>query len=102
MTRCPVPRVSGKEPRMSIGAGIVLFVIGAILTFALNVEVGWVNLDLVGYILMGAGVVVVLIGVVLLMRRRRTDVVNRTTVDPVAGEQVTRRSAASTDDAAGL
>ena len=30
---------------MSIGAGIVLFVIGAILAFALNVQVDWVNLD---------------------------------------------------------
>lgn len=87
---------------MSIGAGIVLFVIGAILAFALNVQTEWVNLDLVGYILMGAGVVVVLIGVVLLMRRRRTDVVTRSTVDPAMGEQVTRRTAATTDDTAGL
>lgn len=39
---------------MSIGTGIVLFVIGAILVFAVNVEVTWVNLDMVGYILMGA------------------------------------------------
>jgi hypothetical protein len=87
---------------MSIGAGIVLFVIGAILAFALNVQLDWVNLDLVGYILMGAGVVIVLIGIVLLMRRRRADVVTRSTVDPVAGEQVTRRSTATTDDTAGL
>jgi len=35
---------------MSIGTGIVLFVIGAILTFALNFETGWLNLDLVGWI----------------------------------------------------
>ena len=35
---------------MSIGTGIVLFVIGAILAFAVNVEVEWINLDLVGYI----------------------------------------------------
>ncbi|WP_345802486.1 DUF6458 family protein [Microbacterium sp. AZCO] len=87
---------------MSIGAGIVLFVIGAILAFALNVQLDWVNLDLVGYILMGAGVVVVLIGIVLLMRRRRSDVVTHTAVDPVAGERVTRRSTATPDDTAGL
>lgn len=55
---------------MSIGSGIVLFVIGAILTFALDVEVEWINLDLVGYICMGAGVVIFLIGLVLLGRRR--------------------------------
>jgi hypothetical protein len=87
---------------MSIGAGIVLFVIGAILTFALNVQLDWVNLDLVGYILMAAGVVVVLIGIVLMMRRRRSEVVTRNTVDPVAGEQVTRRSTAHPDDTVGL
>ena len=55
---------------MSIGVGIFLFVVGAVLTFALNVELGWINLDLVGYLLMGAGIVVVIIGLVLLMRRR--------------------------------
>ncbi len=77
---------------MSMGAGIVLFVIGAILAFAVNVQVDWVNLDLIGYILMGAGFLVFVLGIVLLMRRRQTETVSRTAVDPVAGEQVTRRS----------
>lgn len=40
---------------MSIGAGIALFVIGAILLFAVDVDVTYVNLDMIGYILMGAG-----------------------------------------------
>ncbi|MGO2684431.1 MAG: DUF6458 family protein [Microbacterium sp.] len=57
---------------MSIGSGIALFVIGAILAFAINIEVSWLNLDIMGYILMGAGVVVFIIGIVLLARRRRT------------------------------
>ncbi|NYE20351.1 DUF6458 family protein [Microbacterium immunditiarum] len=83
---------------MSIGAGIALFAIGAILTFAVNVETEWVNLDLIGYILMGAGVVVFIVGLVLLMRRRRSDTVTRTAVDPAAGERVTRQSTATTDD----
>lgn len=87
---------------MSIGAGIVLFAIGAVLTFALNVEVGWINLDMVGYILMGAGVVIFLVGIVLLMRRRRSETVSRTAVDPTVNERVTRHSSSSTDDAAGL
>lgn len=82
---------------MSIGTGVVLFVIGAILTFAVNVEVEWANLDLVGYILMGAGVVVFLIGLVLLARRRRSDTVTHTTVDPSVGERTTRQSTASND-----
>ncbi|GAB3599162.1 DUF6458 family protein [Microbacterium tumbae] len=82
---------------MSIGTGIALFVIGAILAFAIDVEVEWADLDLIGYILMGAGVVVFLVGIILMARRRRTDVVTRTAVDPAAGEQVTRR-ATRTDD----
>ncbi|MDF2576207.1 MAG: hypothetical protein K0S05_3119, partial [Agromyces sp.] len=43
---------------MSLGLGIVLFVIGAILAFALNLTVDWINLQLVGYILMIAGAIV--------------------------------------------
>ncbi|WP_309066635.1 DUF6458 family protein [Microbacterium sp.] len=76
---------------MSIGTGIVLFVIGAILTFALNVQVDWADLDLIGYILMGAGVVVFLVGIILLARRRRTDVVTRTDAAP-DGSAVSRHT----------
>ncbi|WP_404475777.1 DUF6458 family protein [Microbacterium aerolatum] len=87
---------------MSIGTGIVLFVIGAILAFAINVEVEWANLDLIGYILMGAGAVVFIIGLVLVARRRQTNSVTQTSVDPGSGSQTTRRSTSSPDDAAGL
>jgi hypothetical protein len=45
-------------------------VIGAILVFAVNVQIDVVNLDLIGYILMGAGAIVFLIGIVLLASRR--------------------------------
>ncbi len=83
---------------MSIGTGVVLFVIGAILVFALNIEVQGIDLDMVGYILMGAGVVVFVIGLVLLTRRRRSDVVTRTEVDPGAPGSVSRRSVTSRDD----
>lgn len=81
---------------MSIGAGIVLVAIGAILVFAVNVDVGWLNLDMVGYILMVAGVVVFLMGIVLMFRRRRTDTITRSDADGT--HQVTR----TPDDAAGL
>lgn len=87
---------------MSIGAGIALFAIGAILAFAVNVEVEWVNLDMIGYILMGAGAIIFIIGLVLMARRRRSDTVTRSAVDPVAGERVTRQSTSTTDDTAGL
>ncbi len=55
---------------MTIGTGIVLLVIGAILVFAVNVDVEYVNLDLIGYILMIAGGVVVLLGLIFMMTRR--------------------------------
>lgn len=83
---------------MSIGAGIVLFVIGAVLAFAVNVEVEWVNLDMVGYIFMGAGFLVFVLGLIMLARRRQTETVTRTAVDPTVGEQITRRTTSSTDD----
>jgi hypothetical protein len=73
-------------------------VIGAILTFALNVDVGWVDLDLVGYILMGAGVIVFIIGLVLMLRRRRTVATSRTSVDPRTGETVRRDETSAPDD----
>ncbi|MBN9606186.1 MAG: hypothetical protein J0G30_06205 [Actinomycetales bacterium] len=82
---------------MSIGLGIFLFVVGAILTFALNLQVDWIDLDLVGYLLMGAGVVVTIIGIVLLVRRRQTTVTERR-VDGNGREQVNERSTSSTPD----
>lgn len=82
---------------MSIGAGIALFVIGAILVYAVNVDVTYVDLDLIGYILMGAGALVFVIGLVLLFRRRSTEQVTRT-VDPVVGERVTRSESRTSGD----
>ncbi|MCU1549856.1 MAG: hypothetical protein JWR36_416 [Glaciihabitans sp.] len=82
---------------MSLGTGIVLFVIGAILAFALNIQVAWLDLHLVGYILMAAGVIGIIIGVVLLTRRRQSIATTRSAVDPVSGERVTRQTA-DTDD----
>lgn len=63
---------------MGMGVGIVLFVIGAILEFALRVDVTWIDVHLVGYILMIAGAVVFLLSLILLLvrRSRRTGPVN--------------------------
>jgi hypothetical protein len=41
---------------MGIGASIFLIAVGAILTFALDVRVGGIDIDVVGWILMIAGV----------------------------------------------
>lgn len=82
---------------MSIGTGIVLFVIGAILAFAVNVEVEAVNLDMIGYIMMGAGALVFIIGMAMLLKRRSSESTVRT-VDPVAGERVTRSETHTSGD----
>jgi hypothetical protein len=68
-----------------------VFVVGAILRFALRVQVSWMNLELVGDLLMGAGVVVVIIGIVLMVRKRSSVTTVRTAVDPSSGENVASR-----------
>lgn len=59
-----------RRKTMTIGTGIVLFVIGAILVFALDIRLDWIDLDIVGYILMGAGAIAFVIGLILLASRR--------------------------------
>jgi membrane-bound ClpP family serine protease len=82
---------------MSIGTGIVLFVIGAILTFAVNIESSVINLDLIGYILMGAGLVVFIIGMVFMFRRRSSVTTVNSGVNS-NGQTVTQRKTAETND----
>lgn len=65
--------------------------IGAILVFALNIEVDWIDLNWVGYLLMGAGVVVFLIGLILMVRRRRSISTVHTSTDAATGQRVTQR-----------
>ena len=73
---------------MGIGSGIVLFVIGAIVAFALNFTVNAVNLPLIGSLLMGAGVLVFLISLVSVFKKRSSSTSTRTSVDPARGERV--------------
>jgi len=70
---------------MSIGLGIFLIVIGAILSFALKVTVSWIDLALVGDILMIAGVIIVILGIIFMVRRRHSSVSVRHEVDPADG-----------------
>lgn len=77
---------------MSLGAGIVLLVIGAILAFAVNVDIAWVDLHLIGYILMAAGAIGIILGIVLMTRRRTSVTTSRSAVDPATGERVSRRT----------
>ncbi|ROS49021.1 DUF6458 family protein [Frigoribacterium sp. PhB24] len=77
---------------MSIGGGIALIVIGAVLAFALDFQVAGINIQLIGYILIAAGVVVTIIGIAFASRRRSTVSTTRSAVDPATGERVERRS----------
>ena len=73
---------------MRIGSAIVLIALGAILAFAVEAEIPYISLDLVGYILLGAGVIG-LIWVLLASQRTRVTQ-SRTVQDPNTGETVRR------------
>ncbi|WP_027342391.1 DUF6458 family protein [Hamadaea tsunoensis] len=62
---------------MGIGASIFLIALGAILTFALDVHVGWLDLDVVGWILMAAGAVGLILTMTVWNSRRTTRVVTQ-------------------------
>ena len=83
---------------MSIGTGIVLLVIGAILTFATSFQVPGVNLVLIGQILMAAGAVVAIIGIILATRKRQSVTTVRSGVDSATGERVDQRSTSTSND----
>lgn|GEM_PF-138060 len=74
---------------MGIGTGIFLFVIGAIVAFAISLTVPGVDLHIIGYLLMGAGVVVFLISLVMVTRKRSSVSTTRTAVDPTGTEKTT-------------
>jgi hypothetical protein len=65
---------------MGIGASIFLVAVGAILTFALEVEVAGLDLDAVGWILMLAGIVGLVLTMTIWSPRRRTVVTREPTV----------------------
>jgi len=58
---------------MGIGLGIFLLVVGAIVTFAVPQDfLSGVNLDLIGWILMGAGALAVILALVMNQQRANT------------------------------
>ena len=73
---------------MRIGTSIFLLAIGAIIAFAIDYDVSYISLDLVGYILMAAGLVGLIWSIAASHRRRSTE--TRTLRDPGTGETVTR------------
>ncbi|MBG6190774.1 small-conductance mechanosensitive channel [Arthrobacter sp. CAN_A212] len=76
---------------MRIGSSIVLIALGAILAFAVADGVDFVDLALVGYILMGVGVLGLIISLVMnAPRSQRRVSESRSVQDPNTGETVTR------------
>lgn len=57
---------------MGIGLGIVLIVIGAILSFAVTATVPGVDVTVIGYILMAAGALALVLSVLLHTMRAHT------------------------------
>jgi hypothetical protein len=82
---------------MSIGTGIGLFVVGAILAWAIQLPNSVVSLPLIGYILMAAGVVVFIIGLVYMLRKRQSITTVTSDVD-ANGRAVDQRRTSTTPD----
>jgi hypothetical protein len=80
---------------MGIGSGIFLFVVGAIVAFALNFTVSSLNMNLIGYLLMGAGVLIFLISLVTVFKKRSSTVTTITAVNRDLGEKVTEHETKS-------
>ena len=82
---------------MRIGSSIFLIALGAILAFAIQIQVDFVDLALVGYILMGVGVIGLIASLVLAAPKRQARVSeSRSVVDPNTGETITRRESRDT------
>ena len=76
---------------MYIGLGIVLIVLGAILAFALNVDIPGVGDDTLGYILMAAGALAILLSFLATRRRPVGYTTTRESqVDPASGSRIDR------------
>ncbi|MES1170839.1 MAG: DUF6458 family protein [Actinomycetota bacterium] len=57
---------------MALGTGIFLIVVGAILAFAVRDSIDAVDLTMVGYIMLAAGVVAIIISLVVNAQNRKT------------------------------
>ncbi len=72
---------------MYVGLGVFLMVVGAVLTFATSATVDWVDLDVVGWILMIGGLVAIILSIVF-SRRRGLSARRVTQRDPATGTTV--------------
>lgn len=83
---------------MRIGSSIFLIALGAILAFAVNVNViPYVDIHLIGWILMIVGLIGLVVSLIIAgPRRQRRLTESRSVVDPQTGERITRHE--SRDD----
>ena len=68
---------------MGIGGSIFLIALGAILAFAVNAHISGIDINVVGYVLMLAGLVGLLITLWYWNSRRRSSVVSQSQSRPV-------------------
>jgi Domain of unknown function (DUF6458) len=74
---------------MGIGASIFMLALGAIITFAFNIRVGWLDLDIVGWVLMATGALGLIMFLTVFGRRRTAVVEQPTTISrPTTTERV--------------
>ncbi|HET9860854.1 MAG TPA: DUF6458 family protein [Nocardioidaceae bacterium] len=57
---------------MGVGVGVVLLVLGAIIFFALETEIPFMETETLGVILMVAGVIAIILALVMNQQRSRT------------------------------
>lgn len=69
---------------MGIGGSIFLLALGAILAFAVNADISGLDINIIGWILMAAGLIGLIVTLWFWNSRRRT-VVTRQSAAPVAG-----------------
>ncbi|MEV2237675.1 DUF6458 family protein [Micromonospora sp. NPDC049891] len=77
---------------MGIGGSIFLIALGAIFAFAVEADLGWLNLSVVGWVLMLAGVAGLIVTLYFWNSRRRT------VVAPVREERVVADRAVPVQD----
>lgn len=66
---------------MGIGASIFLIAVGAVLAFAVDAEIAGLDIEVIGWILIGAGVLGLLLTMLVWGPRRRSSVEQRRVYD---------------------
>src|SRR5258706_4507583 len=92
-TSAPNPATSSRRTAMGIGASVFMLAAGAIIAFAFNIRVGWLDLDIVGWVLMAVGAFGVILSLTMMNRRRTIVTTNQIAPPPVPGLQVVEERA---------